>query len=260
LVIDPHENLIALAHGNENRIEICKLEIASRVPRLQTLYLFELPPLKPHVRCVIFAAEMEWAPTSRYQEYTQPSRQRIVPFRSCRIGTLFFSVDYNPFNPSSAQRYRMIVNIAALLSAVRSDRLRVRTIPWTSWGPAATRVFPLRADGRFRCGLPCPAGPFWVMEDTPRELVIQDFDLQGKWRIQATTESASSVSRRTVITTKVIAQHWGAGKVKTHLPYRDVVTTDGRWRPMYGTSTLIDREWFIRISRRVSRWFLIVHT
>src|SRR5882672_10647450 len=73
-------------------------------------------------------------------------------------------------------------------------------------------------------------------------------------------ESASSVSRRTVITTKVIAQHWGAGKVKTHLPYRDVVTIDSRWRPMYGTSTPIDREWFIRISRRVSRWFLIVHT
>ena len=154
----------------------------------------------------------------------------------------------------------MIVNIAALLSAARSDRPRVRTIPWTNWGPAATRVFPLRADERFRCGLPCPAGPFWIMEDTPRELVIQDFDLQGKWRIQATTESASSVSRRTAITTKVIAQHWGAGKVKTHLPYRDVVTIDSRWRPMYGTSTLIDREWFIRISRRVSRWFLIVHT
>lgn len=216
--------------------------------------------MKPRVRCVISAAEKEWVPTSRHQDYPQSSRQRLVPFRSCRIGTLFFSVDYTPFNSSFAQSYGMIVNIAALLSAVRSDPPRVRTIPWERWGPAATRVFPLRGDGRFRCGLPCPAGPFWIMEDSLRELVIQDFDLQGKWQIQATTESASSVSRRTVIPTKVVAQHWGGGKVKTHLPYRDVVTIDSRWRPMYGTSTLIDREWFIRISRRVSRWFLIVHT
>jgi hypothetical protein len=221
-----------------------------------------LPPLKPRVRCVISAAEKEWIPTSQHrQDHAQPSpsRRRLVPFRSCRIGTLFFSLDYDAFNssPSSAQRYGMMVNVVALLSAARSDRRpRVRTVPWTSWGPATTRVFPLRADGRSRCGLPCPAGPFWIMEDTPRELVILDFDLRGKWQIQATTtEGASSVSRRTDVTTKVVAQHWGAGKVETHLPYRDVVTIDSRWRPMYGTSTLIDREWFIRISRKVSRWF-----
>ena len=246
MVIDPHENLIALAHGNDNRLEICKLEIASRVPRLQTLYLLELPALKPRVRCVISAAEKEWVPTSLHQDYAQSSRHRLVPFRSCRVGTLFFSVDYNPLHSSSAQRYGMIVNIAALLSAARSDRQRVRTIPWSRWGPAATRIFP------FHCGLACPAGPFWIMEDTPRALIIQDYDLQGKWRIQATTEDASSVSRPTVIPTKAIGQHWGAGKVKTHLPYRDVVTIDSRRRPMHGTSTLIDREWFIRISRRVS--------
>jgi len=246
LVIDPHENLIALAHGNDNRLEICKLEIASRVPRLQTLYLLELPPLKPHVRCVISAAEKEWVPTSPYQDYTQSSRQRLVPFRSCRVGTLFFSVDYNPLHSSSAQRYGMIVNIAALLSAARLDHQRVRTIPWSKWGPTATRVFP------FHCGVACPAGPFWIMEDTPRTLIIQDYDLQGKLRIQATAENVSSVSRPTAMPTKAFGQHWGAGKVNTHLPYRDVVAIDSRRRPMYGTSTLIDREWFLRVSRRVS--------
>jgi hypothetical protein len=262
LVIDPRENLIALAHGNDNRLEICKLEVTSRVPHLQTLYLLELPTLRPHVCCVISAAEKEWVPTSPYQHHSQSSRRRLVPFRSCRVGTLFLSVDYNPLDSSSKQRSGMIVNIAALLSAARSgsDRHRVRTIPWARWGPAATRVFPLRADGPFHCGLACPAGPFWIMEDTPRTLVVQDYDFQGKWRIQATTENISSVSGSTTKPTKAIGQHWVAGKVKTHLPYRDVLAIDTRWRPMYGTSTLIDREWFIRISRRVSRWSLIVHT
>lgn len=126
--------------------------------------------------------------------------------------------------------------------------------PWVGWGPAATHIFPieLRADVLPQHRMATPAGPFWVMEDTQLRLVIQDYDWLRKWKMQATVENTPSLSKPTVTAAKATGQHWVAGEVETHLLHRDVVTIESRDQSMYGTRVLIDREWFLGISRGVS--------
>ena len=223
-------------------------------PRLQTLCFLELPPLESNALCFISAVEKEWVQTS--QNNSQPSRGRLIPFRSSRIATLFFSLKYGMFN--ATRGYGMIVSVAALLSAARSSHGDVSTIPWTRWGPPATHIFPLRENGHPGYSLARPAGPFWIMENMP--LVIRDYNLLRKWRIQSTTENASSPSRLTVAPTKVIGQHWVDGEVETHLPYHDVVAIGDRHRLMSCSNAVVDREWLVGVWRLVSMWFMIVHS
>ena len=225
-------------------------------PRLQTLCFLKLPPLESNALCFISAIEKEWVQTSRNEDNSQPSRGRLIPFRSSRIATLFFSLKYGMFN--STRGYGMIVSVAALLSAARSSHGDVSTIPWTRWGPPATHIFPLRENGHLGYSLARPAGPFWIMENVP--LVMRDYNLLSKWRIQSTTENASSLSRLTVAPTKVIGQHWVDGGVETHLPYRDVVAIGDRHRLMSCSDAVVDREWLVGVWRLVSKWFIIVHS
>lgn len=151
----------------------------------------------------------------------------------------------------------MVVSVATLLSAARSYCGDARTIPWVGWGPSATHIFPfgLSADEIPQHKMPTPAGPFWIMGDTQGRFVIQDYDCLRKWQMQATVENTSSLSRPTVTAAKEIGQHWVAGEVETCLPHRDVVAIESRDQSMYGTKALVDREWFIRISRGVRIWF-----
>ena len=256
LVIDPDDNLIAQVDCPKNRLEICKLVFQSHRPHLQTLCFLELPPLKPNIRCIISWAEKEWIATSRNQKVSPSSRRRLVPFQSCKIGTLFLSLDYNYTLLDPVHTYGMIASVAALLSAARSYCGDVRTIPWAGWGPSATHIvsFGWSTHRIPRHKMTTPAGPFWIMEDTQLRLVIQDYDWLRKWQMQATFENTSSLSRPTVTAAKAIGEHWVAGEVETHLPHRDVVAIESRDQSMYGTKALIDREWFIGISRRVSIW------
>jgi hypothetical protein len=83
------------------------------------------------------------------------------------------------------------------------------------------------------------------MKNVP--LVIRDYDVLRKWRIQATEENASSISRPTVSSTKIFGLHWMAHKVETWLPYRDVVATGDRQRLQHYTTAIIDREWLVGI-------------
>ena len=244
LVIDPDDNLIALADCPRNRLEICKLVFQSHRPHLQTLCILDFPPLKPNTHCIVDRVGKEWVSTLRNQTFSPSSRQRLVPFRSCKIGTLFLSLNYNIFE--SEHTYGMIVSVAALLSAARSYCGDVHTIPWERWGPSATHIFPI-GTRRMRMA---PAGPFWIMQDTPHRLVIQDYDWLRNWH----GENASSLSRP-VVTAKAIGHHWVAGEVETHLPHRDVVIIEDRDQSTYGTKSLIDREWLVGISRGVSKWF-----
>jgi len=252
-LIDPDNNIVALIHGSENCIEICKVEIMSPGPHLQTLCLLELPPLESNALCVISAVEKEWVQTSQNENHRQSSRRRLIPFRSSRIATLFFSLKYGMFN--STRGYGMIVSVANLLSAARSSCGDASTIPWTRWGPPATHIFPLRENGHPGYSLARPAGPFWIMENLP--LVIRDYNLLRKWQTQSTTENASSLSRPTVAPTKVIGQHWVDGEVETHLPYHDVVAIGDRHRLMYCSDAIVDREWLVGVWLLVSSWFLI---
>ena len=252
-LIDPDNNIVALIHGNENCIEICKLEIMSPGPRLQTLCLLELPPLESNALCVISAVEKEWVQTSQNENHRQSSRGRLIPFRSSRIATLFFSLKYGMFN--ATRGYGMIVSVANLLSAARSSCGNVSTIPWTGWGPPATHIFPLRENGHPGYSSARPAGPFWIMENLP--LVIRDYNLLRKWQTQSTTENASSFSKPTVTPTKVIGQHWVNGEVETHLPYHDVVAIGDRHRLMYCSDAIVDREWLVGVWLLVSLWSLI---
>ena len=243
-------------HSNKNCIEICKIEIVSPGPHLQTLCLLELPPLRSNTILVISAVEKEWVRTSKDEDHRQPSREHHIPFRSSRVATLFLALKYGTCN--SACGYGMIVSVAALLSAARSSSDNVSAIPWARWGPPATHIFPLRENGRPGYSLARPAGPFWIMEDMP--LVIRDYNLMRKWRSQSTTENASSLSRPTVAPTKVIGQHWVDGEVETHLPYRNVVATGDRHRLMHCSNAVVDREWLVGVWIRVSMWSLIVHS
>ena len=255
-LIDPDNNIVALIHSNKNCIEICKLEIVSPGPRLQTLCLLELPPLRSNALLVISAVEKEWVRTSKNEGHRQSSRGHLIPFRSSRVATLFLTLKYGMFN--SARGYGMIVSVAALLSAARSGCDDISAIPWTRWGPPATHIFPLRENGRPGYSLARPAGPFWIMENMP--LVIRDYNLLRKWRTQSTAGDASSLSRPTVAPTKVIGQHWVDGEVETHLPYRNVVAIGDRHRLMHCSNAVVDREWLVGVWILVSMWFLIVHS
>ena len=255
LVIDPDDNLIALVDSPSNRLEICKLVFGSYEPHLRTLSYLELPQLKPDNRCMVDWAEKEWVSTLRNQSFPSSSRQRLSPFRSCKIGTLFLSLSYDPFD--SDIKYGMIVSVAAFLSAARSYCGKVRTIPWVIWGPPATHIFSLwlNPDGTPRQISITPAGPFWIMQDTQLRLVIQDYDWLRNWHVQATVENTSSLSRPSVTAAKEIGQYWMAGEVETHLPHRDVVIIENRDQSTYGTMSLIDREWLVGTSLGVSKWY-----
>jgi hypothetical protein len=83
------------------------------------------------------------------------------------------------------------------------------------------------------------------MENVP--LMIRDYNLILKRRIQTVVEKALFFSGPTVLPMKVIGHHWFAEEVETCLPYRDVVTIGDRQRLKHCRKAIIDREWFVGI-------------
>lgn len=262
-LVDIDGSLIMLANCTKNSLEICKLELASQEPRLQTVCFLELPTLEPYAFVVVSRVEKEWVPTSSHGALSQQlPRKRIVPFRSSKVGTIGLLVEHEMRTASIRvlPSCWMTVSIAALRCAIdcrSSDTdtddagdAAVRTLFWPEWGPAATRVFLGSQGGR----VPKPAGPFWIASFSP--LVIRDYDRLRMRSTRSTTEEGASSSRPlfgprlfgppVFKSTEVLGEHWVEGKLETHLPYRDLVASE-----LYCLGIVADREWVIRISVRV---------
>ena len=270
--------LIMLANCTKNSLEICKLEFASQEPpRLHVVCFLELPALEPYAFVVVSRVDKEWVPASswhgtRSQEQEQEQqlpRKRVVPFRSSKVGTIGLLLEHEMRTASVRvlPSCWMTVSIAALLSAIyygcsssssdSSDddddptgNTGVRTLYWSDWGPAATRVLLSSHGGR----LPKPAGPFWITSFSP--LVIRDYDILRMRSTRAATAAAeddeddvktlSHFGPPVSKSTEVLGEHWVEGKLVTRLPYRDIVAKD-----LYYIGVVADREWIIGISVKV---------
>jgi hypothetical protein len=234
-VID--NNLIAVIKDSASNIEICKLEVAaSSGPRLRTICFLALPSLTSEASCVLSTAIKEWVPTSKHHARSSSSRDRRVPFYSSTVGTIALLLDYRTYSKGAGHPLRctMVISVAAILSAIRS---KVRNVPWKDWGPSGTRLFETTTQR--------PAGPFWITDLSP--LVVRDYDLLRTRYTHPTTEDTLSSHLRPPVfsSTEVSGDHWEAGSVETHLPYRDVVANHQDFR--HFPWIMADREWIVGI-------------
>ncbi len=237
-------DLIAVIKDSANSLEICKVEVAaSRDPHLRTLCFLELPPLTLEASCVLSMAVKEWVPTSEQHAQSSSSRKHHVPFYSSTVGTIGLLFDYRTYTKGVGNPFRctMVISVAAILSAIRSN-VGVRDVPWKEWGPSGTRMF--------GTNLLKPAGPFWITDLSP--LVVRDYDLLRTRCTHSTTEDTPSSHPQPPVfsSTEVFGDHWEAGSVETHLPYRDVVANDLDFR--HFSWIMADREWVVGIMPLVS--------
>jgi len=132
----------------------------------------------------------------------------------------------------------IVISVAAILSVIRATN-GVCNVPWKDWGPSGTRIFELETT------LLKPVGPFWIMDLSP--LVVRDYDILRTRCTRSTTEDTSSSHPQPPVSssTEVFGEHWEAGSVETHLPYRDVVANDLDFR--HFPWIMADREWIVGI-------------
>jgi hypothetical protein len=235
-----NSDLIAVIKDSVNNLEICELEVAaSQGPRLRTICFLELPPLTSEASCVLSTAIKEWVPTSKHHAQSSSSRKHRVPFYSSTVGTIALLLDYRTYCKGVGHPFKctMVISVAAILAVICCN---VRNVPWEDWGPSGTRVF--------ETNLLRPAGPFWITNLSP--LAVRDYDLLRSTRCthSTTTEGTPppSHSRPPVFSsTEVFGEHWKAGNVETHLPYRDVVANDLDFR--HFPWIMADREWVVGI-------------
>jgi hypothetical protein len=250
-VID--NNLIALIKDSANSLEICKLEVtASSGPRLRTMCFLDLPPLASEASCIVSMAIKEWVPTSKHHAPSSSSRKHHIPFYSSTVGTIILLLDYRTYSKGAGHPYRctIVISVAAILSVVHTTN-GVCNVPWKDWGPSGTHIFEAETT------LLKPVGPFWITDLSP--LVVRDYDLLRTRCTQPTTEETPSSHPQPAVTTptKVLGEHWEAGSVETHLPYRDVVANglDFRHFPWI----MADREWVVGILALVRPFLLRAH-
>ena len=135
--------------------------------------------------------------------------------------------------------YALIINIAALVSAIPTD---LRNVPWEDWGPSSTDLFQLATTG------PISLGPYW-MTDVRTRVLVRQHDL---WRTRHTQlmagDKPSLESRPPKSDSTNVFQH----DIKTHLPYRDVMGYKDK--DLYnnsGYALVADREWAIGVACKV---------
>jgi hypothetical protein len=200
----------------------------------------DLPPLTSEASCVLSMAIKEWVPTSKHHARSSSSRKHHVPFCSSTVGTITLLLDYRTYSKDVGRpvRYTIIISVAAILSVIRATS-GVCNVPWKDWGPSATRIFELETASLK------PVGPFWIMGLSP--LVVRDYDLLRTRCTQSTTEDTSSSHPQPPVSssTEVFGEHWEAGSVETHLPYRDIVANDLDLR--HFPWIMADREWVVGI-------------
>jgi hypothetical protein len=230
-VVVINSNLIALIRDKENSLEICRLEIASPAPRLQTLCFLELPLLVPRASFCLRTVHREWVPTSTSYTRTRSSRGYHLPFYSSTIGTIVLGLGYQ-IRRGFYHSYAIVISVESLLSAIRPD---VRNVPWVDWGPSGAHLFESRTTQYL-----IPIGPFLITD--PLSLVVRHYDLWHTQYTQSTAEDRSSLQSQspTLISAEVF-QH----DVKTHLQYRDVVMDEMN---LYNYAYIVaDREWVVRV-------------
>jgi hypothetical protein len=177
----------------------------------------------------------EWIPTSKLRG-SQASRRRPFPFRSYRTSTIGIILHF-----SAIRRYSMFVSVDALLSVLHSG---ARHVPWDDWGPAGTRIFPLRPGGE-----PKPAGPFWITSYVP--LVIHDYNShRARYiKMKKDRQSTSSTTFEPSLGPPLIDLFGQRNQIETHLPYR-TFTADGLL-PRRFAWVVADREWVVVVLRPV---------
>ena len=237
MVIDPDDGLITLLQSASNNLHICKLQFESTHPRLQTLCSLRLPSFLYTSLTFEFMNNREWIRTSKLRG-SQTSRRRPFPFRSCRKSTIGIFLH---FGSPLYCRYSMIVNVDALLSVLHSG---ARHVSWDDWGPASTRILPLR-----RGILRTPAGPFWISSYSP--LVVHDYNFHRARYIKMKTDrllTSLTIFKPSFLPT-LIDLFGQRVKIETHLPYRKF-TADGLLSRQV-VRVVADREWVVTISRPV---------
>jgi hypothetical protein len=254
VVID--SNLIAqlVTGGSDNGLEICEIEYDP--VDLKTVCFLRLPQFPRPVGAIPeISFAKEWVPTSKHHS-TQSrlafrERHGHVPFRSSSLGTVNVLLDYIPPPrkkgaegvEGESRKYVMIVSVAAIISAVRSDGLR--EVPWEDWGPAGTHIFTLEEGA----ALPMSAGPFLITKFSPLE--VRDYDLLRARYLRPTKEdsSSSSTTRTIFSSTRLVADLGEGDEVETYLPYRSFTATEPKLRSF--DKAVADREWIVTISSLV---------
>ena len=224
--------LVALIDDFEHRLEICKLEIPTPGPYLQTLCFFDLPPVASVGSLFVAAIYKEWVPTSKHHAQSRSSRGCHLPFYSPTIGTIALRLHYE-MGAMVHCMYAMIISVPALLSAIPTgvrSVLWAKCVPWVKWGPSSTHIFKIRT-------ALIPAGPFWVTSTLPLE--VRRYDLRRTPYIQSTAEDTSSLQSRPLNPDTV------KGAWNTFMPYRDArVPASGR-NLCHSVDIVADREWWI---------------
>ena len=224
---------------SENRLGVCKLEIAPPGPCLQTICFLELPPLALGVFAITSWFIEEWVPTSKNYARTRSSRASHVHFYSSTVSTIALFLDYG----ISWKGYTLIIDVEALLYTIRRG---IRNVPWVDWGPSSTHLFERTPQ--------CPAGPSWIMELSP--LVLRQYYPRRTQYTQSMPENTSSSHRavpQVSSSTEVFGKLWDEHRIETNLPYRDVVVNDLNIGPVQ--QILADREWVVRVAGTEVREF-----
>lgn len=229
-----------MVEDNTNSVEICRLEFTPPDVRIKTVCFLELPPLKQNAFLSVSRTEKEWVSTSKHHPRPDSVRRRPVPFRSSKVGSIRFALDYHILSEGAYSNYpyTMVVSVAELLSNVRTDR---RSVPWTDWGPACTRIFP-RQRQMFP---PRPAGPSWINHYSP--LMKRDYDFL-RARCSPSVATKTSLGAPVFSPSKVEGEQWVGGAVETCLPYRDFIIHNLHFNSPQ--QVIADREWLVDVSVR----------
>lgn len=238
-------NMIAIVEDNTNSIQICKLELTPPDVRLKTVCFLELPPLKHSSFLSVSRTEKEWVSTSEHHPGSESARSRLIPFRSSKVGSIRFFLDYHTLSEGvyTDYPYTMILSVVDLLSDIDTT---LRSVPWTDWGPPRTRIFPSERH------LPCPVGPFWISRYSP--LTIRDYDLLRARCHPSTAVSSSSLGTTVFSPSTAEGDHWEEGEVETCLPFREFILPDLHFNS--SRQVVADREWLVNIS--VRRFYAII--
>lgn len=223
-----NSSLVALIDGAEHRLEICKLEIPTLGPYLQTLCFFDLPPLVRSVASLFVSGiHKEYVPTSRHHAQSRSSRGCHLPFYSHTIGTIALRLQF-ALGMTVYHSYALIISVPALLSAIPTG---VRNMPWVDWAPSSADMFKIMTLK--------PAGPFWITSLLPLE--VRRYDLRHTQSIQSTAEDTSPI--QPPLGPGTIEGVWNS--LKTHISYRDIRVPAGD-RDIYRYADIVaDREWVI---------------
>jgi hypothetical protein len=230
-----------------NCLEVCKLEITSPNPCLQTICFLELPPLMSGASVMLSWNIDEWVPTSRNYAQSRSSREIYAPFYSSTVGTVALFLDYRlTKNRRRVHRYALIIDVEALLYTIRTG---ARNVPWVDWGPSTTHLF--------KTILLHPAGPSWMTSLSP--LVLRQYYPRRTRYTQSMLADESSSSRagpQVFSSTEVSDKLWDECSIETKLSYRDVVVDDLNFGQMgHLQRILADREWVIRVAMSSVRGF-----